>query len=110
MTPELVLGSPYDVKRLRFHTGSPVSGDRGVFTLREKREAADGWKWDFDLPFQLGRSFVRRVGLALLIAVVLAVPPITTAYSGNPRIVTLAATLSGLAAGLTAAFGIQRSL
>ena len=90
--------------------GSPVSGDRGVFTLRQKRTADPEWEWDFDLPFHLGRSLIRRLGLAALIAIVLAAPTITTAWSGNARIVTLAAALSGVAGGIIAAFGIQRSL
>lgn len=110
MTPELVLDSPYDMKRFRFHTGSPVSGDRGAFTLRQKRSDDQEWEWDFDLPFHLGRSQIRRLGLAALIAIVLAAPTITTAWSGNARIVTLAAALSGVAGGIIAAFGIQRSL
>jgi len=110
MTPELVLDSPYDVKRFRFRTGSPTSGDRGVFTLRQKRESDDEWQWDFDLPFHLKRAFTRRVGLAVLIAVFLAIPPITSAFSSNPRIVIPASAIFGLAAGLSAAFGIQRSL
>jgi hypothetical protein len=57
-----------------------------------------------------GECPVRRLGLAALIAIVLAVPTITTAWSGNARIVTLAAALSGVAGGIIAAFGIQRSL
>src|SRR5262249_60734536 len=61
-------------------------------------------------PFHLGRSLVRRLGPAGLIAIVLAAPTITTAWSGNARIVTLAAALSGIAGGIIAAFGIQRSL
>lgn len=110
MTPDLVLDSPYDVKRFRFRTDSSISGDRGVFTLRQKRESDEEWQWDFDLPFHLKRAFTRRVGLAVLIAVFLAIPPITSAFSNNPRIVIPASAIFGLAAGLSAAFGIQRSL
>jgi hypothetical protein len=55
MTPELVLDSPYDVKRIRFRTGSPATGDRGVFTLRQRRTEDTESEWDFDRPFQ-GRA------------------------------------------------------
>jgi hypothetical protein len=50
MTPELLLDSRYDLKRIRFRTGSPVPGDRGILTLRRRRRSDQDWEWELDLP------------------------------------------------------------
>jgi hypothetical protein len=116
MTPELLLDSRYDLKRIRFRTGSPVPGERGVLTLRRRRRSEAEWEWEFDVPLAVRGAFARQLGFGLLIAVFLAVTPIIAAYSNpnlsdrNQRIIAVVAAISSLLAGISAAFGLRRSL
>jgi hypothetical protein len=116
MTPEVLLDSRYDLKRIRLRTASPMSAERGVLTLRRRRRSENDSEWQFDLPVRLRGAVLRRLGVGLLIGVLLAVSSVVAAYS-NPKLsdadqLTIALVGGGasLLAGVAAAFGLRRSL
>jgi hypothetical protein len=116
MTPEALLDSRYDLKRIRFRTGSPVPAQRGVLTLRRRRLGSDAWEWDFDIGVRVRAAVLRQLFFGLVVAAFLAVTPIVAAYS-NPKlssreqlIIAVVGGASSLLAGITAAFGLRRSL
>lgn len=117
MTPELLLDSRYDLKRIPFRTGSPVPAERGVLTLRRRGRAdSQEWKWDLDLGLRVRAAVLRQLLFALLVAVFLAVTPILAAYSNSnlsshdQRTIAVVAGISSLLVGITAAFGLRRSI
>jgi hypothetical protein len=116
VTPEVLLDSRYDINLFRFRTGSPVTGERGVLTVRRRQRGAQDWEWEFDLPLRVRGALVRRLGFGLLVGTFLAVTPVVAAYSNsklsahNQLIVALVGALASYAAGITAAFGLRRSL
>jgi hypothetical protein len=112
----VLLDSRYDLKRIRFRTMSPVSPEPGVLAVRRQLPNQTVWEWEFDLPVQVRGTFWRKLGLGLLIGIFLAVSPIVSAYS-NPNlsavsraIISLVSTITGMLAGIAAAFGLRRSL
>jgi hypothetical protein len=115
-TPELLLDSRYDLKRIPFRSGAPVPGERGVLTLRRRRVGEEKWEWDLDLGLLVRAAWFRQVLFGLVVAFFLAVPPIVAAYQNSnlsnhaQHVITVAAILSSLLAGITAAFGLRRSL
>jgi hypothetical protein len=116
MTPELLLDSRYDLKRLAFRTGSPVPGERGVLTLRRKALGGDEWEWDLDLSLRVRAAVRRQLLFGLLVGLFLMVTPIVAAYSNSKLttnqqlIIALVGAVSSLLAGLAAAFGLKRSI
>jgi hypothetical protein len=116
MTPEALLDSRYDLKQIRFRTGSPVPAERGVLTLRRRHRGEEDWQWDIDIGVSVRGAVLRQLLFGLIVAVFLAVTPIVTAYSNSKLssadqlIIALAGGASSLLAGLTAAFGLRRSL
>jgi hypothetical protein len=117
VTPEVLLDSRYDINLFRFRTGSPVTGERGVLTVRRRqRGVGQDWEWEFDLPLRVRGALLRRLGFGLLVGTFLAVTPVVAAYSNsklsahNQLIVALVGALASYAAGITAAFGLRRSL
>ena len=116
VTPELLLDSRYDLKRLPFRTGSPTRRSRGVLTLRRRKRGEDRWEWDLDLGVKVGAAVLRPLIIALVIAVALGCTPIIAAYSDSnlsssaQRAIAVSAVVSSLVAGMAAAFGLQRSL
>src|SRR5581483_8506088 len=77
MTPELLLDSRYDLKRLAFRTGSPVPGENGVLTLSRKTHGADArWEWDLDLGLRVRAAVGRQLLFGLLVGLFLMVTPI----------------------------------
>jgi hypothetical protein len=116
-TPELLLDSRYDLKRIPFRTGAPVPGQRGVLTLRRRRRPSETeWEWDLDLGLRVGTAWARQTIFALLIAGGLAVTPIVAAYQNSAlsnhaqHVITVVSILSGLAVGIAASFGLRRSI
>lgn len=117
VTPEVLLDSRYDINLFRFRTGSPVTGERGVLTVRRRQRGVDqDWEWEFDLPLRVRGALLRRLGFGLLVGTFLAVTPVVAAYSNsklsahNQLIVALVGALASYAAGITAALGLRRSL
>jgi hypothetical protein len=118
MTPELLLDSRYDLKRLAFRTGSPVPGQRGVLTLRRKDVggADKEWAWDLDLGLHVRAAVLRQLLFGLLVGLFLMVTPIVAAYSNSKLtthqqlVIALVGAGSSLLAGLAAAFGLKRSI
>lgn len=117
-TPELLLDSRYDLKRIPFRTGSPVPSARGVLTLRRRSREVESkdWEWDLDLGLRVRAAVFRQLLFALLVAGLLAATPILAAYSNSnlsssdQRIIAIVAGLSSLLVGITAAFGLRRSI
>jgi hypothetical protein len=115
-TPELLLDSRYDLKRIPFRSGTPVPGERGVLSLRRRRVGEERWEWDLDLGLLVRAAWFRQVLFGLVVAFFLAVPPIVGAHENSnlsnhaQHVITVAAILSSLLAGITAAFGLRRSL
>lgn len=117
MTPELLLDSRYDLKRIPFRTGSPVPAERGVLTLRRRGRADNQkWEWDLDLGLRVHAAILRQLLFGLLVAAFLAVTPILAAYSNSnlsshdQRTIAIVASISSLLVGITAAFGLRRSI
>lgn len=117
MTPELLLDSRYDLKRLAFRTGSPVPGELGVLTLRRKTVGGGGgWEWDLDLGLRVRAAVRRQLLFGLLVGLFLMVTPIVAAYSSSTLkphqqlIIALVAIVSSLLAGFAAAFGLKRNI
>ncbi len=117
MTPELLLDSRYDLKRLAFRTGSPVPGERGVLTLRRRAlGAADTWEWDLDLSLRVRAAVGRQLMFGLLVGAFLMVTPIVAAYSNSDLssrsrlILAVVGVITSVLAGLAAAFGLKRSI
>jgi hypothetical protein len=115
-TPELLLDSRYDLKRIPFRTGAPVPGQRGVLTLRRRRPNEKEWEWDLDLGLRVGTAWIRQTIFALLVAAGLAVTPIIAAHQSSTlsnhsqHLITLVSILSSLVVGIAAAFGLRRSV
>jgi hypothetical protein len=117
MTPELLLDSRYDLKRLAFRTGSPVPGENGVLTLSRKTHAADEkWEWDLDLGLRVRAAVGRQLLFGLLVGLFLMVTPIVAAYSNSKLttnqqlVIAVVGAISSLLAGFAAAFGLKRSI
>lgn len=114
--PDVLLDSRYDLKRIRLRTMSPESREPGVLTVRRQEQGKPAWEWEFDLPIQVRATFWRKIGFGLLVGCFLAVSPIVGAYSnpslsaGNRQVISLVAIITGILAGVTAAFGLRRSL
>jgi hypothetical protein len=114
--PSVLLDSRYDLKRIRLRTLSPESRDPGVLTVRRQTRGQSEWEWEFDLPIQVRGTFWRKLGFGLIVGLFLAVPPIVGAYSnpnlsaGSRQVISLVAIITGTLAGITAAFGLRRSL
>jgi hypothetical protein len=115
-TPELLLDSRYDLKRIPFRTGAPVPAQRGVLTLRRRRPEQPQWEWDLDLGLRVRAAWFRQAIFAVLVAVGLAVPPIVAAYQNgklsnhSQHVIALVAIISGAAVGIAVAFGLRRSV
>jgi hypothetical protein len=113
--PEMILDSRYDLKRVRFHTSAPNTRERGIISVRRRRQD-DHWDWELDLPFQIRGVFLRKVGIGLLIGLFLAGPAIVAAVrdadlsTADKHAIAAISLLLGIAAGITAAFGLRRSL
>jgi hypothetical protein len=111
-----VLKEVAELERIPFRTGAPVPGERGVLTLRRRRVGEEKWEWDLDLGLLVRAAWFRQVLFGLVVAFFLAVPPIVGAYQNSnlsndaQHVITVAAILSSLLAGITAAFGLRRSL
>jgi hypothetical protein len=114
--PEVLLDSRYDLKRIRLRTMAPESREPGVLTIRRQEQGKPEWEWEFDLPIQVRATFWRKIGFGLLVGCFLAVSPIVGAYSnpslsaGSRQVISLVAIVTGILAGVTAAFGLRRSL
>lgn len=114
--PDVLLDSRYDLKRIRLRTMSPESREPGVLTVRRQTQGQPEWEWEFDLPIQVRGTFWRKIGFGLLVGSFLAVSPIVGAYSnpslsaGSRQVISLVAIITGILAGVTAAFGLRRSL
>jgi hypothetical protein len=117
MTPELLLDSRYDLKRLAFRTGSPVPGQNGVMTLRRRALGSNAnWEWDLDLRLRVGAAIGRQLLFGLLVGLFLMVTPIVAAYSNSKLsahdqlLIAVVGAISSLLAGFAAAFGLKRSI
>jgi hypothetical protein len=114
VTPELLLDSRYDLKRLPFRTGSPIPSARGVLTLRRRKRGDERWEWDLDLGVRVGAAVVRQLLVGLTIAAALAATPIVAALSDTnlsrhtKALVVIVAAAASLVAGMAAAFGVPR--
>lgn len=114
--PRVLLDSRYDLKRIRLRTMSPVSREPGVLAVRRQTLNQPEWAWEFDLPIQVRGTFWRKLALGLLIGTFLAVSPIVSANSnpnlsaGSRLVISLVSTITGILAGIAAAFGLRRSL
>lgn len=115
-TPEVLLDSRYDLKRIPFRTGAPVPGQRGVLTLRRRRPSDDEWEWDLDVGLRIAAAWLRQTIFGLLVAVGLAVPPIVAAYQNSSlsnhaqRVITVVSVIASVAVAVAAAFGLRRSV
>jgi hypothetical protein len=113
-TPELLLDSRYDLKRLPFRTGAPIPSARGVLTLRRRKRGDEHWEWDLDLGIRVGAAVVRQLLVGLTIAAALAATPIVAALSDTnlshhtKALVVIVAAATSVVAGMAAAFGIPR--
>jgi uncharacterized protein (DUF2062 family) len=113
--PRVQIESEYDQKYFRIRTNRSVREDAAVITVT--RAKADGTAiWAFDLPVRVGVALWPTLGLGLVIGALLAAPQIVSAWTGSGHdftgkiVVTAVAAAAGLFAGVTAAFGIQKSL
>jgi hypothetical protein len=115
-TPELLLDSRYDLKRIPFRTGAPVPGQRGVLTLRRRRPPEEDWEWDLDIGLRVRAAWIRQTIFGALVAVGLAVPPIVAAYQNSKlsnhaqHTITFWSIVSAIVVAAAAAFGLRRSL
>jgi hypothetical protein len=114
--PEVILDSRYDLKRIRFQTGTPPSKEPGVLTLGRKPKGETDREWEFDLRVQVKGSFPRKFLTGLLIGALLAVTPVVAALN-NPNLpaknlttVIVVSIAAGIATGMAASFGLKRSL
>jgi hypothetical protein len=115
-TPELLLDSRYDLKRIPFRTGAPVPGQRGVLTLRRRRPPEEDWEWDLDIGLRVRAAWIRQTLFGVLVAAGLAVPPIVAAYQNSKlsnhaqHTITFWSIVSAAVVAAAAAFGLRRSL
>ena len=114
VTPELLLDSRYDLKRLPFRTGSPIPSARGVLTLRRRKRGEERWEWDLDLGVRVRAAVVRQLLVGLTIAAALAATPIVAALSDTnlshhaKALIVIVAAATSVVAGMAAAFGVPR--
>jgi hypothetical protein len=114
--PVLSMDSRYDLKRIRFLTLKPPNRSQAVISVTRNPED-DGLPYlDFDLPVLVRGIFWRTLIYGIVFGTLLAGPQIVAALS-NPSLpasnivsVCFASALLGLAAGITAAFGLRTSL
>jgi hypothetical protein len=116
VTPELLLDSRYDLKRVPFRTGSPSAAARGVLSLRRRKLGEKRWEWDLDLGVRVGAAVVRQILVGLAVGAALAITPIIAAFSDSSlsghaqSVILISALASSFVAGQAAAFGIPRAL
>ena len=114
--PALSLDSRYDLKRARFVTLKPPNQSQAVISVSRDPGGSQLPYLDFDLPVLVGGVFWRTLIYGIVFGALLAGPQIVAALS-NPSLpasnivgVCFLSALLGLAAGITAAFGLRTSL
>lgn len=114
--PEVTLDSRYDLKQVRFRTGLPAARELELITIRRKSTSEADWDSEFEIPVHIRGTFWRRFGIAVLIGIFLSAPQIVQTYndgdlSDESRLMmVIVFAVSGLAAGIVAAFALRRSL
>lgn len=114
--PALSLDSRYDLKRTRFVTLKPPNQSQAVISVSRDPGGSQLPYLDFDLPVLVRGVFWRTLIYGIVFGALLAGPQIVAALS-NPSLpasnivsVCVLSALLGLAAGITAAFGLRTSL
>lgn len=113
----LTVDSRYDLKRVRFNTGRPIRAEQTIISIHRHESGQSGnGTWDFDLPLQVGGSFIPTLYYGLALGVLLATPQTVAALSNpslnseNQAVIVIVSWISGLLAGVLAAFGVRRSV
>jgi len=112
------LDSRYDLKRVRFCTGTPKIRQKGVLSIyRGSGEPTAGHgTWEFDMDIAVKSVFWVTLLIAVLIGILLAAPHVIATLSsqdlpiGDKIGIWIASALAGLAAGFLAAFGLRKEM
>lgn len=114
----LSIDSRYDMKRVYFKTDRPSRKDNAVLSVyRVDSELPDGSPtWEFDLLCKVKGTFWQNLLYGIGLGVLLAAPHCTAAIlnpnlsSTNKCLICAVSLLSGIFAGIFAAFALKRSV
>lgn len=117
-SPELILDSRYDLKRVRLKTGRPLETENAVLTIRRADNISESelGNWEFDMLLRIKGSFRRTLVYGIILGALISGPSIITALS-NPGLgagskigISIASAIMGLAAGILVAFGLKKAV
>jgi hypothetical protein len=111
-----MLDSRYDHKELVFESTAGLDAEQSLIRIVQKNVRNEELTVSYDIPLAISNGWGRAVGYALLVALLLAAPHVTSALT-NPSLtdwklgtVLWVATISSVCAALLAVFKIRRIL
>jgi len=114
--PLLVLDSRYDLKRVRIKTGKPSSKEPAILSVLRSESGTETPELQFDLQVAVRSNFAWTLLYGVVLGVLLGGPQIVAAFSNpalprtNAYFISVMSGVSGLFAGIFAAFGLKKSL
>lgn len=116
--PLLSIDSRYDMKKVRFRTGSPATAEQGLISIYRCNGDADDKlnMLDFDLQLRTAGTWGRTLILSIVIGILLAAPHITAALCNNQlsggvkTAVVLVAGIAGISAAILATFNLKKAI